>query len=220
MRNIPSMLEHSLLVPDIARPKILEECAKAIQYGFATVCVPPYYVADAAQALLGTRVLVCTAVGFPHGAITTRAKIEDVKECIRLGAAEIDVALNMQAAKSGNMDELKRDLDLVVDAAQGRAAIKAVFEHSVYTEEQKIAVLKIASMSGAQFVKIQNVLSGKAAAAQDVQFVRGVVGRSLQIKIDGGVKTLEQAQKLFAAGADRIGLTASVEIAKASMQRN
>jgi len=218
VRNIPSMLEHSMLVPDITRQKILEECGKALRYGFATIVVPPYYVADAAQALLGSQVAVCTAVGFPHGAITSKAKAEDIKECILMGAREIDVALNMQAVKSGNLDAARRDIELALDASRGKAAIKAVFEHCVYTEEEKIAVLKLVLSSGAQFVKIQNVLSGKAADAGDVQFVRSVVGRALQIKIDGGVKTLDHAQKLIAAGADRIGLTASVEIAKACMQ--
>jgi len=215
VRNIPAKLEHSLLVPDIKRQKILDECAAAIQYGFATVVVSPYYVPDAAEALLGTRVAVCTAVGFPYGTITAKAKTEDVKQCILMGASEIDVAVNMQAVKSGNMDEARREFDLIMNAAQGKAIIKAVFEHSIYTEDEKLAVLQFVKSSGAQFVKIQNVLSGKAASTESVQFVRNVVGRALQIKIDGGVKTMEHAVALFAAGADRIGLTASIEIAKA-----
>jgi deoxyribose-phosphate aldolase len=215
VRDIPGRLEHSMLAPDITRKKILEECANSIQYGFATICVAPYYVADAAQALLGTRVGVCSAVGFPHGAISTKGKIEDLKECILMGASEVDVALNMLAVKSGDMDAARRDLDQVMNVAQGKAKIKAVFEHSAYTEDEKISVLQMVRASGAQFVKIQNVLSGKSADPEDVRFVRGVVGRSVRIKIDGGVKTVEHAERLFAAGADRVGLTASVKIAQA-----
>jgi deoxyribose-phosphate aldolase len=215
MRDIPGRLEHSMLAPDITREKILKECANSAQYGFAAICVAPYYVADAVQALLGTSVAVCSAVGFPHGAISLQGKIADLKECILMGAGEVDVSLNMLAVKSGDMDAARRDLDQVISVAQGKARIKAVFEHSVYTEDEKIAVLEMVRASGAPFVKIQNVLSGKAADPEDVRFVRSVVGRTVQIKIDGGVKTVEHAAKLLAAGADRIGLTASVEIAKA-----
>lgn len=214
IHDIPAKLEHSMLNPDITRQKILEECQKAIQWGFATICVAPYYVGDAAAALLGTGVAVCSAVGFPHGAVSTKGKLADLKECILNGAAEVDVAMNILAVKSGDLDAVKSEFDQVMNIAQGKAKIKAVFEHSVYTGGEKIAVLDIAKNSGAQFVKIQNVLSGKAADPEDVRFVRDVVGRAMQIKIDGGVKTVEHASRLFAAGADRIGLTASVEIAK------
>lgn len=214
IHDIPAKLEHSMLNPDITRQKILEECAKAIHWGFATICVAPYYVGDAAGALVGTGAVVCSAVGFPHGAVSTKGKLADLKECILNGAAEIDVAMNILAVKSGDLDAVKSEFEQVMNIAQGKAKIKAVFEHSVYTENEKIAVLNIAKNSGAQFVKIQNVLSGKAADPEDVRFVRNVVGRAMQIKIDGGVKTVEHAVRLIAAGADRIGLTASVDIAK------
>jgi deoxyribose-phosphate aldolase len=215
VRDIPGRMEHSMLAPDITRKKILEECANSAQWGFAAICVAPYYVGDAAQALLGTGVAVCSAVGFPHGAISLNGKIADLKECILQGASEVDVSLNMLAVKSGDMDAARRDLDQVMNVAQGKTLIKAVFEHSVYTEDEKIAVLRMVRQSGAQYVKIQNVLSGKAADPADVRFVRNVVGRTVGIKIDGGIKTVEHAMQLIAAGADRIGLTASVAIAQA-----
>lgn len=215
VRDIPGRLEHSMLAPDMARDKIIKECANCITYGFAAICVAPYYVEDAAQALLGTGVATGSAVGFPHGAISSNGKIADLKECILKGASEVDVSINMLAVKSKDMDAARRDLDQVMNIARGKAHVKAVFEHSVYTEDEKIAVLEMVRASGAQFVKIQNVLSGKAADPEDVRFVRSVVGRTVQIKIDGGVKTVEHAKGLLAAGADRIGLTASVQIAQA-----
>ena len=182
VRDIPGKFEHSMLAPDITRAKIVEECANCVKYGFAAICVAPYFVADAAQALLGSGVAVCSAVGFPHGAISLKGKIADLKECILQGASETDVSLNMLAVKSGDMDAAKRDLDQVMNIAQGKAQIKAVFEHSAYTEDEKIAVLKMVRASGAQFVKIQNVLSGKAADPEDVRFVRSVVGRTAGIQ--------------------------------------
>ena len=143
VRDIPGMLEHSMLAPEITRNKILEECAVCARWGFAAICVAPYYVADAAEALLGTNVAVCSAVGFPHGAISLSGKIADIKECILQGASEVDVSLNMLAVKSGDMDAARRDFFEVMNVAQGKARIKAVFEHSVYTEDEKIAVLEM-----------------------------------------------------------------------------
>src|SRR5664279_500652 len=104
-----------MLNPDITRQRILEECEKARQWGFATICVAPYYVKDAAQALLGTNVAVCSAVGFPHGCMSTKAKLADVKECILMGAAEIDVAINMLAVKSGNMYDARSEFEQVMN---------------------------------------------------------------------------------------------------------
>lgn len=212
--SIPEKLEHSLLNPDISKEKIIAECELARKYRFATICVSPYYTSLAFDVLRDSRVLVCSVVGFPQGAISSKAKLEEVKECIVNGARELDVAMNILAIKSGEFGEAKRDLEQVVRTAQGKASIKAVYEQGAYTAEEKVKVLEMIKACGADFVKIQNVMSKKAASAEDILFVRNIVGRNVRIKIDGGVKTVEHAKDLFLAGADRIGLTASVEIAK------
>lgn len=212
--EIPSKLEHSLLNPDISMEKILEECANARRYCVAAVCVAPYYVSAAAEALRGSGVAVCAAIGFPHGAMSAAAKLAEARECMKNGAQELDVAINMLAVKSGNMADAREDFEQIVRAAEGKAMIKAVFEHSVYTDGEKKSVLQMVKSCGAEYVKIQNVLSGKGAEVEDIRFVKSQLGRNIKIKIDGGVKTLQKAEELVAGGADRIGLTATVAIAK------
>jgi len=212
--DVPGMLEHSLLVPDITMDKILEECSNARRYDVAAVCVAPYFVSAAADALQGSGVAVCAAIGFPHASMSAAAKLAEAKECMNNGADELDVALNMSAIKSGSMCDARADLDQIVKASLGRAKVKAVFEHCVYTDEEKQAVLNMIKDCGAEYIKIQNVLSGKGADVADIRYVKNILGRNIKIKIDGGVKTLEKACELIAGGADRIGLTATVAIAK------
>jgi len=212
-REVPSRLEHSMLNPDVNQETILAECANARRYSVAAVCVAPYYVSIAKEALRGSGVKVCAAVGFPHGCMSGLAKLVEVTDCIKNGADELDVAVNILAVKSGDLAEAKKDLEQIMSAACGKAAVKAVFEHSVYSDIEKKNVLEIAGACNVDYVKIQNALSGKGADVVDIQYVKGILGNNVKIKIDGGVKTMAKALELLNAGADRIGLTATVAIA-------
>lgn len=217
--EVPGRLEHSMLNPDVSQQRILEACAEAREYRFAAICVTPYFVPVAVQFLHDSGVKVCSVAGFPHAAASTAAKLAEIRTCAENGADEIDVALQMTAIKSGNLDDARRDLDEMVTAAKGRVKLKAIYEQGLYTDEEKEKVLLLIRSSGVSFVKISNALSGQKAAVADVKFVRSIVGRGVGIKIDGGVKTLETAQALFAAGADRIGLSASVAIAQEALKK-
>ena len=126
---------------------------------------------------------------------------------------EIDVALNNLALKSHQMDVARQELDEMLELTKGRVLVKAVFEHSIFDEDEKEAVLKMLKSSGVTFIKIQNMLSGHGARVEDVQYAASILGRHIAIKIDGGIKTLQQAQDLLAAGASRLGLTATAKIA-------
>ena len=218
--DIVRRLEHSMLNPDLS-PEKLEEAARiARKYEVAALCVSPYYVPVAAELLRGSNVVVDAAVGFPHGAISAEAKITEAKECIRNGAGELDVAINILAIKSGRWEDVQREFEEIVALSVGKAKVKAVFEHCLYTDEEKVRALNLVRSCGVDFVKIQNMLSGKGASCEDVQFVRGIIGSAIGIKIDGGVKTLAFAQELASAGADRIGLTATEAIAKEALGQN
>ena len=210
--DIPARLEHSLLNPDTSVSKILDGCMLAKKYGIAALCVAPYHVASAVEELYGTRTAVCAAVGFPHGCMSTAAKVAEIRECTNQGAKEIDVSLNVLAIKSKDYAAARRDLEACVDAANGRALIKAVFEHCLFTDEEKKYVLEMIPQCGAGYLKVQNMLSGHGARVQELQLVREILGDAVRIKIDGGVMTLEKAVELFSAGADRIGLTATASI--------
>jgi len=214
---VPGKLEHSLLDPGISREKILKECEAAAKFGFANVVVSPYYVECASSILGRTGTAVCSAVGFPHGALSSAAKSAELRECIRRGAAEMDVAVNILAIKSGEFDEARRELQELIQIARGKCMIKAVYEQGAYTDDEKKKVLTLINDLSCDFVKIQNVLSGKKAEEADVKFVRGIVGPKVGIKIDGGIKTLETALGLFNAGADRLGLTATAAVAQEAL---
>ena len=217
--DIITRLEHSMLNPDLSVEKLEEAAAVARKYDVAALCVSPYYVPRAAELLRGSNVAVDAAVGFPHGAISAAAKIAEAKECIRNGAGELDVAINVLAVKAGRWEDAGREFEEIMALAVGKAKVKAVFEHCLYTDEEKVKVLNLVRCCGVDFVKIQNMLSGKGASCDDVRFVRDIVGPTVGIKIDGGVKTLAFAQELAAAGADRIGLTATAKIAEEALGR-
>jgi deoxyribose-phosphate aldolase len=210
--ELAGAIEHSLLNPDACAEVIRKGCAEAKQYGFANVCVSPYYVAMARDALRGTNVAVCTAAGFPHGAASTKAKCTEIREAIMNGATEIDVSMMIVAAKSGDFETVKKDLAEMMSVAGGRAKIKAIYEQGLFSDEEKVKMLTIAVQCGVDFIKISNALTGKKAVVEDVQFVRSVIGAKTGIKIDGGIKDAQTASALLDAGANRLGCSASVKI--------
>ncbi len=210
--ELAGYIEHSILNPDMTRDRVVRECALAKQYRFANVCVTPYFVAEAAQALKLCNVGVCAPVGFPHGAASTAAKLCEIRECVSNGATELDVALNIVAIKSGEFAEARRELKAMVDAAGFGVKVKAIYEQGLFTDEEKKETLQMIRDVGPVYVKISNALTGKAACAEDVTFVRGIVGNAVKIKIDGGIKTAARAREILGAGADRIGCSASVAI--------
>jgi deoxyribose-phosphate aldolase len=210
--ELAGAIEHSILNPDITRDKVIRECALAKQYRFANVCVTPYFVYEAAQALKLCNVGVCAPVGFPHGAASTAAKLCEIKECVSNGATELDVALNIVAIKSGEFAEARRELQAMVAAAGFGVKVKAIYEQGLLTDEEKQKTLEMIKDVGPAYVKISNALTGKAACAEDVAFVRGIVGNAVRIKIDGGIKNAAKAREILSAGADRIGCSASVAI--------
>jgi deoxyribose-phosphate aldolase len=211
-RQISGRLEHSLLDPAITRKKIIAECETAAVCGIAAVVVSPYYVDCAAHVLAKSGVAVCSAAGFPHGACSAAAKSAELRECMRRGAAEMDVAVNALAIKSGETDAARRELQELSHMARGGCRLKAIYEQSLYNDEEKKTVLSLIRECGLDFVKISNALSGKKAEEADIRFVRGLVGDTVGIKIDGGVKTLERTLQILAAGADRIGMSATFAV--------
>lgn len=217
--EVASKLEHSLLNPDATLERIITGCEEARKYRFANVVVSPYYVPFAAKELKDSGILVCSAVGFPHACMSTAAKVAEIKELSANGADELDVALNINAIKSGRIDDARKDLDACVEAAKGRVKLKAIYEQGVYTPSEKEKALLIIRSSGVDYCKISNAIISKKACVEDVEYVRSILGRGIGIKIDGGVKTLDTAMTLFTAGADRIGLSASVSVAKEAMNK-
>lgn len=212
--DVANTIEHSVLNPDMDEKRIVKACKEAKECRLANVCVSPYFVSLAADCLRGSGVKVCTVVGFPHGAASTAAKMTEAREAIKNGAEELDVAMNILAIKSGKNDDAQKDLGEIVNIAKGRAVVKAIYEQGLYTEEEKISTLHIAKACGADYIKISNALTEKKATAEDVRFVRSVLGTGIGIKIDGGIDDASKIKELMQAGANRFGCSKSVKIVK------
>jgi len=201
------------LKPDATRDQIRTLCEEATRFGFASVCVNPWNVAQAAELVRGSAVKVCTVVGFPLGATLPQVKIYETDESIKLGAQEIDMVVNIGALKSGLDDVVESDIRGVVEAShRGGAICKVILEMALLTIEEKIRGSMAAKNAGADFVKTSTGFSSGGATAEDVSLMRAVVGGDIGIKAAGGVRSLEDVKKMVAAGATRIGASASVKI--------
>lgn len=214
---IARLIDHTLLRPDATRPEIVKLCQEARKYGFASVCVNSYWVPLAAAELAGSGVKVCTVVGFPLGATTTESKIAETEAALRVGAQEIDMVMNVGALKSGDNETVRQDIQSVAEAAHRAGAIlKVILETALLDDNQKAVASTLAKMAGADFVKTSTGFSSGGATAHDVALMRLVAGPEMGVKASGGIRSLEDLQKMAAAGATRIGASASVKIVEAT----
>jgi len=209
--ELARMIDHSELHPDATRLDIDRLCDEAVAHGFATVCVNPAWTSRCATRVSGSTVKVCPAIGFPLGATTTHAKVEEVREAVGLGAGEVDMVINIGALKSGNPQKVEDEIAAVVRAA-GTVPVKVIIETCLLSREQKVAACEIAMRSGAAFVKTSTGFNGPGANVNDVRLMRAVVGQRLGVKAAGGIRTYEQVCALIEAGANRIGTSAGVQI--------
>jgi len=151
--DIASIIDHTLLKPEATEKDITKVCKEAIEYNFKSVCINSNYVSLVSRLLAGTKVLTCCVVGFPLGASSTRAKIDETYDALKNGANEIDMVINIGALKSGDWDTVKRDIEGVTNAARGRALVKVILETSLLNDEEKIKACTIAKIAKADFVK-------------------------------------------------------------------
>jgi deoxyribose-phosphate aldolase len=207
------LIDHTLLKPEASREEIRKLCQEAVRFGFASVCINPWNVPLAAELVRGTKVKVCTVIGFPLGATLSRVKIHEAEEAIKLGAQEVDMVLNIGALKSGQDDVVESDIRGVVEVAhRGGAICKVIFETSLLTIEEKVRAALASKKAGADFVKTSTGFSNGGATAEDVALMRAVVGSEIGVKASGGVRTFDDFKKMVCAGATRIGASASVKI--------
>lgn len=211
--DIARLIDHTLLKPEASRADIQKLCEEALRFEFASVCVNPWNVSQAAEILRGSCVRVCTVVGFPLGATLPQVKVFETEESIKLGAQEIDMVINVGALKSKLDEAVESDIRGVVDAShRGGAICKVILETALLTTEEKVRGSMAAKNAGADFVKTSTGFGPGGATAEDVRLMRAVVGGEIGVKAAGGVRSLEDLQKMVEAGATRIGASASVKI--------
>ena len=215
--SIAALIDHTLLKPEATAADIRKVCAEARHYGFASVCVNPYWVRLVAEELAGSTVKVCSVVGFPLGASATQIKVAETAAAIRDGAQEIDMVLNIGELRGGGHDAVRGDIQAVVEIAHACGAIvKVILETALLSDEQKVAASLLAKEAGADFVKTSTGFGPGGATAADVALMRRTVGPEMGVKASGGVRTLEDLKTMAAAGANRVGASASVKIVEAT----
>jgi len=212
-REVARYIDHTLLKPDATRDEILKICEEGVRFGFASVCINPIWVRDAACALRGSGVKVCTVIGFPLGANEPDTKAYEARRAIFDGASELDMVINIGALKSGDHDLVSRDIRGVVQVAHEVGYIcKVIIETALLTDDEKVSACLIAKEAGADFVKTSTGFSKGGATAADVALMRRAVGGQMGVKASGGVRDLKQAQEMIHAGATRIGASVGVKI--------
>lgn len=213
---IASLIDHTILKPEATGDEVRKVCREAVQYGFASVCVNPYWVPLVAAELRGSKVKVCTVVGFPLGANTSEIKAAETAAAIRVGAAEIDMVINVGELRAGNHDAVRNDIAAVVEVAHRAGAIvKVILETALLDDNQKMIGCTLAKFAKADFVKTSTGFAKHGATAHDVGLMRLAVGPDMGVKASGGIRTIEDLRAMTAAGASRIGASASVKIVEA-----
>jgi len=209
---IAGTIDHTLLKPEANRDQIIRLCEEAAHFGFATVCVNPWWVGLAASALSGSRSKVATTIGFPLGANYTTVKRFEAAEAVRLGAQELDMVMNIGALKSRDRQSVQNDIAAISEVAHtGGAILKVILETPLLTLEEKILGCELSLAGKADFVKTATGFFG-GATVEDVSLMRGVVGDRAGVKASGGIRSASAAQAMIDAGANRLGTSSSVAI--------
>ncbi|MDX1691745.1 MAG: deoxyribose-phosphate aldolase [Acidimicrobiia bacterium] len=211
--DLAGYIDHTLLKPDATAAEIDRMCEEALEFGFASVCVNPAWIARVASHLRGSDVRACSVVGFPLGATTPHIKAMEARRALRDGAEEIDMVINVGALKSGDRDLVERDIAGVADACREVGAVcKVIIETSLLTDEEKVVASRLAVDAKADFVKTSTGFSTGGATVYDVALMREAVGPEMGVKASGGVRSREEAMDMIAAGATRIGASAGIAI--------
>jgi deoxyribose-phosphate aldolase len=212
-QHVAPLIDHTLLAPEATKDEIRALCDEARRHGFATVCVNSAHVRFAAACLEGSPTVPIAVVGFPLGASASGAKAFEAREAIRAGAREIDMVVDIGALKARDHAHVLADIRAVVDAS-GRTPVKVIIETSKLEHDEKVMACTLAKAAGAAFVKTSTGFGGGGATAEDVALMRSVVGADMGVKASGGVRTIDDAERMIEAGANRLGASASVAIVR------
>lgn len=204
-------IDHTILKADAPKSKVDQVLAEAKQYDFMSVCINPVWVSYAVGELRGSDVKVCTVIGFPLGANTSSIKAFEAEKAIIDGASEIDMVINIGAAKDGDWDLVQADI-AAVNAVKGNHLLKVIIETCLLTDDEKVKACEAAVSAGADFVKTSTGFSTGGATVEDVALMRQTVGPDIGVKASGGVRSFEDAEAMIAAGATRLGTSNGVQI--------
>jgi len=206
------MFDHTILKADATKEQIVNLCNEALEYEFASICVNSCHTKLVAEKLKGSNVKTCVVVGFPLGAMSSRAKAFEARDAVEAGAQEVDMVINVGALKEHDFEYVENDIRAVVAEADKRALVKVIIETCLLTDEEKVTACKLAQKAGADFVKTSTGFSTGGATAADITLMRKTVGNSMGVKASGGIRDFDTAIAMIKAGATRIGASASIAI--------
>ncbi|MEG6586570.1 deoxyribose-phosphate aldolase [Dendrosporobacter sp. 1207_IL3150] len=204
-------IDHTLLKPEATPDSIEKLCGEAIQYNFAAVCINPCYVDLAAHLVKGSGVKVATVIGFPLGATLSSVKVFEAQEAILRKADELDLVINLGAAKLGLWQAVTDEIKHIVNIAEG-SVVKVIVETGLLTEEEKKLACNAVLEAGAAYIKTSTGFGPGGATIDDIKLFKAIAGTKLGIKASGGIRTREQAVAMIAAGATRIGTSSGIQI--------
>ena len=205
-------VDHTLLSQTATWEEIRKLCDEAIEYQTASVCIPPSYVQQAKE-YVGSRMAVCTVIGFPKGYHTTAVKAAEAADAVKNGADEVDMVIDLGWVKDGRYDLAEEEIRAVKKAAGGRI-LKVIIETCFLTEEEKIKLCGTVTRAGADYIKTSTGFGGAGATFDDIRLFAEHVGSGVKIKAAGGISTLEDAERFLELGADRLGTSRIVKLAK------
>lgn len=209
--DLPRFIDHTILKPDARHEEVLRFCREARENRFFSVCVNPRWIPTVVEALAGSDVAACSVVGFPLGATPTAIKAAETAWVVAAGAREVDMVIDVGALKDGDLAAVQADI-AGVKAACGPALLKVIIETCLLTDDEKVTACRLSAAAGADFVKTSTGFSTGGATAADVALMRRTVGDALGVKASGGIRNRETALAMIAAGASRIGASASLAI--------
>jgi deoxyribose-phosphate aldolase len=210
--QVAALIDHTILKSEATTEQIEILCKEAKENKFASVCINPCHVELAAKYLKESHVDICTVIGFPLGANTTKVKVYEAEQAIKEGATEIDMVINVGALKEKNYDYVLNDIKEVVNVAKNKALVKVIIETCLLTDEEKAKISHICMDAGADFVKTSTGFNKSGATQEDIELMSSIVHPKLKVKASGGIRKTEDALLMIKSGADRIGVSASISI--------
>ncbi len=216
LRKLCSMVDHTLLKQTATWDQIKALCDEAMEFGTASVCIPPCYVKQAHDYVQG-KLTICTVVGFPNGNMTTNAKEFETLEALANGAEEIDMVINIGMLRAGNTDYVANEIRRLKEAC-GRRILKVIIETCLLTEEEKKTMCRIVTDCGADFIKTSTGFSTGGATPEDIKLFAENVGPNVRIKAAGGIATLEDAENFVKLGATRLGTSRVLKLVREKEQ--
>ena len=212
--DLAKMIDHTLLKADSSKEDIEDLCKEAMEYGFKSVCVNPYYVALSREFLASSDVEIATVIGFPLGNNKKEVKVLEARLALEDGATELDMVINIPALKNGDYGLVLEDIKAVVAEAREKALVKVIIETCYLTDEEKKKACELSMEAGADYVKTSTGFGPAGATVADIKLMKEVVGNKMGIKASGGIRDYETSKAMIDAGATRLGASAGVKIIK------